>query len=138
MGCNCSRDEAKLIVSQQVQNKNKFIVKLNIPNTHKLKVLFYESNLDHLTIIELLNWLFFCSKWAEEIDANFLSVYNKDKDKFDYIIQRLMGYEYVSDESDIKVRWCVYINGVKEDLSDLFGLNRVVVKTDVIELKFEK
>ncbi len=137
MGCSCSREEAKVIVSQQVQNKNKFLIKILLPKSERIKILYYEAPMDHMSIIELFNSLFFCSQWAEEVDANFVSNYNSDKDQFDYKIQRLVGYEFDEEEPERSQVWSVYINEKMESPSNLFGENRIVNKTDVIELKYE-
>jgi hypothetical protein len=137
MGCSCTREEAKLIISQQV-GKDRFFIKLYIPNSNTIKILYYETKLDHISVIELFNLIFFCSKWADEVDANFLSIYNKKKEAFDYKIQRLFGFEWDEEqEIDQGKNWTVYINGTKENLSVLFGYNRIINKRDVIELKYE-
>ena len=67
-----------------------------------------------------------------ELDANFISVYNKKKDEFDYYIQRLCGFEM--DERHI---WVPYINSVREDWTDICQNNRLVLKTDDVEFKYE-
>jgi hypothetical protein len=137
MGCSCTRDDAKLIISQKVGSKDKFFIKLYIPNSNTIKILYYETKIDHISVIELFNLIFFCSEWADEVDANFLSIYNKEREAFDYRIQRLFGFEWDEDETEKGKYWKVYINGAKENLSVLFGYNRIINKRDVIEMKYE-
>jgi hypothetical protein len=68
-----------------------------------------------------------------ELDANFITIYNKKTDEFDYYIQRLFGFEM--DESH---KWVPYINCNKEDWTDLCQNNRILFKNDDLELKYEK
>ena len=41
MGCRCSRDGTKIIVSSKIKEKNKFILNIHIPKSNNKKILFY-------------------------------------------------------------------------------------------------
>jgi hypothetical protein len=68
-----------------------------------------------------------------ELDANFISVYNKKIDEFDYYVERLCGYEM-----DDKHLWVPYINSVKENWTDICQNNRIVFKSDDIEFRYQE
>lgn len=139
MGCNCSRDEAKVVVNRQLKEKNTFIIKIHIPESDKIKIVVHESKVDFMLLSELINNTLYCGKYAEELDANFISVYNKYKEEFDYYIQRLAGYELEKEEDPLNGRlWVPYINNAKMDWSQLCSQNRVVKKDDNIELRYER
>lgn len=44
-----------------------------------------------LHIVDLMNFIFYDKSQAPIFDANFISIYNKDRSDFDYFVQRLMG-----------------------------------------------
>lgn len=80
-----------------------------------------------------MNMLCFNSKYMSELDANFISVYNKKIDEFEYFIQRLLGYEM-----NDKYSWVPYINDVKEKWTEICQNNRLVFKSDKIEFRYEE
>ena len=55
MGCNCSRDGTKIIISQKNKGNNQFILNIHIPDSENVKVLFHNSINDRETIINLFN-----------------------------------------------------------------------------------
>jgi hypothetical protein len=137
MGCNCSRDGAKVIINSQI-NKNRYHVRINMPNSEKIKVVTYDGNSEFILISELMNNLFFASRYSEEIDANFISMYDKKKEEFEYFIQRIAGIEMEREDNPYKGKiWVPYINKQKFSWSILCGKNRVVKREDEIELKYE-
>jgi hypothetical protein len=138
MGCNCSREEARVVVNQQTLPKNNFIIRIHPPNSENIKIIMYQGKTDYMLLSELINNTFLCGKFAEELDANFISVYDKAKDCFEYYIQRLLGYEIEKEEEPLKGKlWVPYINKEKQSWSNLCGKNRVVNREDEIELKYE-
>ena len=102
MGCNCSRDGTKIIISQKNKGNNQFILNIHIPDSENVKVLFHNSINDRETIINLFNSFFFSNYQEDELDANFISVYNKESDSFEYYIQRLAGYSIENEDNPKK------------------------------------
>ena len=80
-----------------------------------------------------MNLACFNSKYMNDLDANFISVYNKNTDEFDYYIQRLCGFEF----SEAKI-WVPYINKTKENWTDICQNNRILFKYEDLDFKFEE
>jgi hypothetical protein len=59
MGCNCSRDGTKIIISQKNKGNNQFVLKIHTPDSENVKILFHYSINDRETIINLFNSFFF-------------------------------------------------------------------------------
>ena len=59
MGCTCSREGTKIIVNQRMPGLNQFIIKIHIPKSENVKILFYNSAFDKEPIIDLINFFFF-------------------------------------------------------------------------------
>jgi hypothetical protein len=139
MGCSCTRDEARVIVNQQLgASKSHFTIKIHIPGNEKIKLILYEGKKDYMLLSDLFNDLAFCSEYGEELDANFMSSYLREKDDFIYFIQRLCGVVIENEEDPTKGKlWMPYINKHKYDWSFLCSNNRIVKRGDEIELKFE-
>ena len=137
MGCNCSRDNSKIIVNNLKKNNNKFTLKIHIPNADKCKTLIFYSLNNKETIINLFNYFFFLNE-EEKIDVNFISIYNKKNDTFDYYIERLNGYEIENEENPKNGKlWNCYINKKKLDWSFACHNNRIIDVNDEIELIYE-
>ena len=139
MGCNCSRDGAKVVLSQQIsRNKNHFVLKIHNIKTENIKIIFFEGKKDYMLLSDLLNRIFFGGE-NDELDANFTSKYNKKKDEFEYYIQRLVGLEIENEEEPLEGKiWVPYINQNKYNWSYLCCNNRVINGGDQLELKYEK
>lgn len=76
---------------------------------------------------------------GKKFDANFISVYNKDKDEYDYYVQRLIGVQIDNEEFPKSGKlWVCYINQRREDWSFLCDNNRIVSKDDDILWRLEK
>ena len=75
MGCTCSKEEANNLIEGHIENLNfPYIIKIHIPNTNNVKVILHDGNNANMTLVELINLIFFCSNYSEEIDANFISI----------------------------------------------------------------
>jgi hypothetical protein len=114
-------------------NTSFYTIQIYTPNSKKSKELIIEEIKENILVSELMNLLCFNSKYMSELDANFISVYNKNIDEFEYFIQRLLGYEM-----NDKYSWVPYINDVKERWTDICQNNRLVFKSDKIEFKYEQ
>lgn len=139
MGCTCSRDEAKKLVDlHSKKHVNPFLIKINIPETDKVKIILFEGKNISMILSDVLNGAFFCTDHSDDIDANFISIYDKANDKFYYHIERLIGYsiEYIDNPEQGKV-WNCYINKKKQDWSFICDQNRIVNKGDEIEFRYE-
>lgn len=138
MGCTCSRDGTKIIVNQKLTGHNQFLLKIHIPDTDNIKILFYNSPFDKEPIIDLINFFFFNHSSDEELDANFISVYNRLTDTFEYYIQRLAGYEIENETNPLKGKcWNCYINKKKVPWTFLCTNNRIISSKDELDLVYE-
>jgi hypothetical protein len=114
-------------------NTSFYTIQIYTPNSKKSKELIVEEIKENILVSELMNMLCFNSKYMSELDANFISIYNKKIDEFEYFIQRLYGCEM-----NDKYSWVPYINDVKEKWTDICQNNRLVFKSDKIEFKYEQ
>ena len=139
MGCTCSREEAKAVINSEIKKFNSpVIIKISIPKTDRIKLIIHECNSDEVLITDLINTAFFNNDNYKELDANFISVYDSERNMFKYHIQRLIGYEIDDENPETGNMWMVFINRVKYDWSFLCIKNRLVKKNDEIEFRFEK
>lgn len=139
MGCTCSREGTKIIVNQRMPGLNQFIIKIHIPKSENVKILFYNSAFDKEPIIDLINFFFFNSTADDELDANFISSFNRKTDSFDYYIQRLAGYEIENESEPKKGKvWNCYINKEKVDWTYMCNNNRIISAKDELELVYEE
>ena len=136
MGCRCSRDGRKIIVSSKMKEKNKFILNIHIPKTDNKKILFYISNNEKETLSNIFNELFL-NKYPE-LDANIISVYNPTTDSYDYYIQSLLGYKIENVQNPkLGQMWNIYLNNEKLDWNSYFDNFRSITYKDEIDLKYE-
>jgi hypothetical protein len=139
MGCNCSKEEAKKYISKELSNyTNPYILKINIPKSDKLKLIIYEGKSEEMLLVDIINSAFFSNEYAEDIDANFISIYDKEDNEYRYYIQRLIGYEIDEENPRRDKLWTIYINRQKYDWSYLCNYNRVLRKGDEVEFRFER
>ena len=88
---------------------------------------------------ELMNKVCFDSKYIVDLDANFISKFNREKNEYDYFVQRMCGLALSNEENPfLGELWIPYINEGKEDWTEICQYNRIVSKNDLIEFKFEK
>jgi hypothetical protein len=139
MGCSCSKEEAKKYISNELNNyMNPYIIKINIPKTDKLKLIIYEGKSEEMLLADIINSAFFSNEYAEDIDANFISIYDSEAGEYHYYIQRLIGYEIDEENPQRDKVWTCYINRQKYDWSHLCNYNRVLRKGDEVEFRFER
>lgn len=139
MGCACSRDSTKIIINQRPLANKQFILKIYLPEHIQPKVLFYNSEIDKEPITDLMNAFLFTQAIDDDLDANFISIYNKYTDSFDYYIQRIGGYEIENEEEPNKGKmWNCYINKEKIDWTYECNNNRVISMNDEVELRYEE
>ena len=139
MGCACSRDSTKIIINRRPLANKQFILKIYLPEHIQPKVLFYNSEIDKEPITDLMNSFLFTSAIDGDLDANFISIYNKYTESFDYYIQRIGGYEIENEEEPNKGKmWNCYINKEKIDWTYVCNNNRVISMNDEVELRYEE
>lgn len=87
----------------------------------------------------LMNLICFDPKKIEEAKANFISIYNSDKDDFEYFVQKLLGVEIESETSPTKGKmWVPYISGKKQDWDEIIHTDHTVSHRDEILWRFQK
>ena len=139
MGCACSRDSTKIIINRRPLANKQFILKIYLPEHIQPKVLSYNSEIDKEPITDLMNSFLFTSAIDDDLDANFISIYNKYTDSFDYYIQRIGGYEIENEEEpNTGKMWNCYINKEKIDWTYVCNNNRVISMNDEVELRYEE
>jgi hypothetical protein len=137
MGCNCTRED-KVITGNQLKGNKVYIIRVNIPNSNSQKCIFVDKKEEYAMLSEVVNYAFFCSDQANELDANFISIYNQEKDCFNYYIQRIIGYEIENDDNpEVGKLWIPYINKEKSNWSQICGNNRIIKRSDEIEFIYE-
>jgi len=78
------------------------------------------------------------SEKGQKFDGNFITVLNKDKDEFEYYVQRLLGVGIENEQEPKKGKvWVPYINDKREDWSFLCENNRIIAKEDEILWRLE-
>ena len=61
-----------------------------------------------------MNYLTFDVNAEHQIDGNYISIYDKSQDTYQYCVQRLIGKPIENEKSPTKGKiWLVYINGSK-------------------------
>ena len=120
-----------------VSNEYKYTLTIVPPSFDNLiefeLILIYSS----VPLPTLMNFMSFDSPHSKEFDANFISM--KDLGKYNYYVQRLMGYE-IENEAHPKEgkMWVPYINDNKMDWNEICEDQLYVKPADLIEWKFQK
>lgn len=96
-----------------------------------------KDDTEYVLFIDLVNKSLFSNL---EYDCNFLCEYDKEKDEFKYIIDRIHHKKGLLDQSsnlevDSHLKWVIFINKEVEDFNLLCHMNRVVSKSDIVEFK---
>lgn len=130
MGCDSSLDN--------IVHLNEFKVKLYIPNSDSFRMITHSARRDRIPITELINLFFFTSKTESDLDANFISVYNKKTEAFDYYIQRIAGFEMENEDNPSQGKmWFFYLNNEKTDWTQICRDNKVIHYKDDLELRYD-
>ena len=120
------------------KSNDNYEIQIQIPNTEKILILMLENEKESILLSDLINTACFNSKYSKELDGNFITMYNKYKDEYDYFIERLLGFRIENEKDPYHGNiWVPYINKIKEDWSFICQNNRIVTKQDGIELKYE-
>ncbi|OMJ73904.1 hypothetical protein SteCoe_27322 [Stentor coeruleus] len=135
MGCGSGATRG--IVRATIEEAN-YKVQVSNPKNGQLCNFTYKSNNQSISLTTLMNYLSFDVKYGLEIDGNFISIYNRTEDKYEYYVQRLVGTE-IQDEKNPKNGkiWIVYVNDVKTYWNDVVNNDIKVTVKDRIVWKFE-
>lgn len=89
--------------------------------------------------MQIMNAVAFDEEKGTKFDGNFISLFNKEKDDFEYFVQKLIGLEIESEDDPKGGKiWVPYINERREDWSFICENNRIVTKEDDVLWRFEK
>ena len=93
---------------------------------------------DEIPLARLMNKLCFASPHANELKTNFVSVYNKKTDEFEYYIESMLGHSPKLDSLPVSgSQWCVYINNVKTSWNQVCGSETRVSTSDKMIFTYE-
>jgi hypothetical protein len=118
-----------------------FIIKIENPLTFEIVTFTYnDDNDEELPLVQIMNGIAFDeSEQGKKFDANFISLYNKDRDEYDYYVERLIGISIEHDNNPkAGMMWVCYINKKREEWTFLCENNRIVTKDDDILWRYEK
>ena len=117
----------------------KFILKIEDPHSYEVQLFSYHTESDELPIMQIMNAVAFDEEKGEKFDSNFISILSKEKEDFEYYVQRLLGVEIESENEPKSGKiWVPYINNKREDWSYLCENNRIVAKEDDILWRYER
>ena len=86
-----------------------------------------------------MNAVAFDEEKGDKFDGNFISVFSKERDDYEYFVQRLVGQEIDSENEPKNGKvWVPYINERREDWSFICENNRIITKEDEVLWRFEK
>ncbi|CAG9311534.1 unnamed protein product [Blepharisma stoltei] len=116
-----------------------FIIQIQLPNKGDCYEYKYPAFKDKISFTTLMNLLCFETEFDEELDSNFISRYNKSKDRFEYFVQKLMGIETEDETSPYKGKmWVVYINNSQWDWDEICEKDLNIKIKDKIVWKYQK
>ena len=69
----------------------KFHLKIEDPNTFEIVEFSYQTESDELPLMQIMNAVAFDEEKGQQFDGNFISVLSKERDDFEYFVQRLLG-----------------------------------------------
>ena len=85
-----------------------------------------------------MNYISFGSNNDQELDANFISIYNKTDDSYIYYVQRLIGKAIVDEKTpETGKTWVVYINNTKHSWDHVCKTDQKVHPQDKIIWSFQ-
>ena len=112
MGCSHASATRIMPKKKGPHRIRSYSVKVVDPENGEEAVFSYETDNDELPLITIMNGITFDeNEKGKKFDANFISIYNKQKDDFDYYVERLLGVEVENTEKpeDGKM-WIPFIN----------------------------
>ena len=117
-----------------------YVVNVINPEDDQIQCFSYETDNDELPFITIMNGITFDeSEKGKKFDANFISIYNKERDDFDYYVERLVGISVENNEKPEEGKmWVPFINNRIENWSYICENNRIVAKEDQVEWRFIK
>ncbi len=124
-------------------NKEYFVINIHFPEGKRQIIFNIKDSKEFILISDLLNKALFNNP---DCDCNFISMYNTDKDKYEYKIERIVWKvkenvknvtknetEFNSKESHIE--WKFFIDGNEDSFTNIINSNRVIHKEEIIDIK---
>ena len=75
---------------------------------------------------------------STQFDANFISIYSPNHNRFQYFIQRLVGLELENeDDPYLGKRWIAYINDMRIEWDEICEKEQNIMPSDVVRFQFE-
>lgn len=121
------------------QKVHKYTIKVHATETGNPEEFSINTVYLSIPLPSLMNSLAFDAEPGNTLDANFISVFRKDLEKFEYVVQRLCGVE-VEDEENLQEgkAWVPYINEKSHAWNEVCEKDTEVSPGDTIEWKFER
>lgn len=109
-----------------------------LPTQASLQSYSYDSEYEEMPLYKLMNYMAFHEVNGRTLDANFISKYDAQNDKFDYYVQRLFSVS-MEDEKNPKrgKNWVVYINNRKSIWGDACERDLPVKAKDEIVWRYQ-
>ena len=113
-------------------------VSIHDPDTKKSLEYTFSSKQQELSLTTLMNYISFAINTGEELDANFISIYNKTDDSYSYYVQRLIGKSIADDKHPENGKaWVVYLNNSKHSWDEICKTDQKVHPQDNIIWNFQ-
>lgn len=140
MGCGTSaahiRSNAQVDLAPKL---HEYSISVKIPSTGGTEKFSLQIPLLPIPLTSLMNMLAFDSELGKSLDANFISVFRKDLDTFEYLVQRLCGVELENEEDPREGKqWVSYINKQFYEWNEVCEKEIEVNPGDLIEWRFKK
>lgn len=92
---------------------SQFSVRIVDPKDAQEHKYIVKDEYDEVPVSRLMNLLCFASTHSDNLDANFLAVYDLQQDAHTYVVERLLGAR--ADINSGGKAWVPYLNGKKSD-----------------------
>jgi hypothetical protein len=141
-GGQVSKQSDTVVPSPHVDRNNtirfSYSVQIVNPNTATAISCIVKDEYDEMPLARLMNKLCFASSHANELKTNFVSVYNKQTDEFEYYIESMLSYSPKLDSLPVSgSQWYVYINNVKTSWNQVCGSDTRVSTYDKVVFTYE-
>ena len=97
MGCGSINKPEQSVWLNAFSGLFRYRVKVYFVENKSTVEFIHEDQFDEMPLTTLMNIIAFNEKDSAQFDANFISTYNKETDKFEYHVQRLVGKEMEKD-----------------------------------------
>ena len=104
MGCGsaAAKEGVKLSAVMHTQNESAYKILVKNPDSREVLEFKYSSKFQKLSLTTLMNYLTFDVNAEHQIDGNYISIYDKSQDTYQYCVQRLIGKPIENEKSPTK------------------------------------